>query len=434
MIIIETEEDIKTFDFYWNNEPSFVVPIYSDHEKHPMGTYISFLYVRFRDSETDDGDVPIDYIINYNHNDCERPLIDLSKSTQPKRVWDLKGLLHFPLHLKNVIDLHSDVYFTIDQHVDLHSFTEVLTNPYIRNGLRDNLGRSIPIMKYVEVLHKFTNPLMGFIDRELSSFDLWMNSVMIPSLSRIEEKGINVEYEKFFERWSDHSKYLEKDKIYSEYNPYTITSRPSNRHGGINFGALNKKDGTREIFIPSKNHTFLQFDYDAYHVRLIGKLIDYKLPETSAHQWLADQYGMSYDESKGRTFQILYGGPTEEDKKIPFFNETDIYIRNLWEDVQVSGFVETPKGRKIQLKWIDKPTPQKVFNYLLQSMETEMNMDIVKKLYDNNIDSLVLYSYDAFLFDYSISEPKETGLKIKEIIESNGFPVHVSWGENYSKV
>ena len=42
-----------------------------------------------------------------------------------------------------------------------------------------------------------------------------------------------------------------------------------------------------------------------YHVRLIGKMIGYDLPDTSVHQWLTDQYGVDYDESKGRTFRIL---------------------------------------------------------------------------------------------------------------------------------
>ncbi len=434
MQIVESVQDIEIFELYWNKEPSIIVPIFCDLEKHSMDNYISFLYIRFSDDETDQGDIPIDFIIPYNHNDCERPLLDLSKSTEQKKVWNLKGLLHFPLNLQNTIDLHSDVYFNKNQHLDIQEFIEPLTNFYIRNGLSNNLGKSISIMKFGEVLRKFTDNLLYFKILPIKVFDSWVNHVMIPTLSRIEQKGINVDIQKFFERWPDHSKFLVKDKLYTEYNPYVITSRPSNRHGGINFGALNKKDGTREVLIPTKGNSFLQFDYDAYHVRLIAELINYELPKTSAHQWLADQYGMSYDESKGRTFRILYGGPTEEDKKIPFFREVDIYIRNLWEDVRVSGFVKTPKGRKIQLKWIDKPTPQKVFNYLLQSTETEYNIDIIKKLYDNDINSLVLYSYDAFLFDFAYNEDVEDANKIKDIIESNGFPVHVSWGSDYSKV
>ena len=41
--------------------------------------------------------------------------------------------------------------------------------------------------------------------------------------------------------------YRQQDGMfYSEYNLFTSTGRPSNRFGGINFAALNKKDGSRE--------------------------------------------------------------------------------------------------------------------------------------------------------------------------------------------
>ena len=92
---------------------------------------------------------------------------------------------------------------------------------------------------------------------------------------------------------------------------------------------MNKKDGSREIFVPQKGKLFLQFDYDAYHVRIIGKLIKHDLPKTSVHQWLTDQYGVEYDESKGRTFRILYGGVSDEDRKIPFFDKVDKFIKSL---------------------------------------------------------------------------------------------------------
>ena len=153
-----------------------------------------------------------------------------------------------------------------------------------------------------------------------------------------------------------------------------MTSRPSNRHLGINYGALNKKDGSRECFIPKDGKTFLQFDYDAYHVRIIAKLIGYELPKTSVHQWLADQYECSYDESKGRTFRILYGGVSDEDRKIPFFDKVDEFIRKMHEQAIKNGYLTTPKGRKIALGWIEQPTAQKYFNYIQQASETEFNI------------------------------------------------------------
>ena len=430
-MIIETKEEVNIFLLYWNAEPSLVIPIWCDLQKHPMNNEISFLYVRFRDQETDNGDVPMDFIIPYNHNDCIAPEIDLSKSTQPKKVWNKKGFLQVDLNIQNLYDLHTEYFFGKHQPLDLEGDMDSLTNFYTRNGLVDNLGKSIPIMMYSHHFRKITNPLLETLN---TIVDSWVDTEMIPLLSRLERNGVSVDYQKFFDRWPKHEKQLKDGKIYTEYNPYTITSRPTNRHGGINFGALNKKDGTREVFIPERGKIFIQFDYDAYHIRIIAKLIDFEIPHESGHQWLADMYGCGYDESKGRTFKILYGGVSDEDKQIPFFNKVDIFIQHIWKKINKDGYLKTGKNRKIYKSWIDKPNAQKVFNYLLQATETELNMDIIRKLYESDIDSMVLYSYDAFLFEMNERDIYHQGSKIKEIIESNGFPVKGSWGTDYSKV
>jgi hypothetical protein len=256
---------------------------------------------------------------------------------------------------------------------------------------------------------------------------------MIPILSDIERLGITVETGKFFDRWPSNGKHLKGDVIYTEYNPYTITSRPSNRHGGINFSALNKKDGSREVFIPKPGHIFLQFDYDAYHVRLIGKMIRFPLPDTSVHQWLADQYGMEYSESKGRTFRILYGGVSDEDKKIPFFQKVDEFIQKIDSHTTEKGWVST-LNRKIPLSHIENPNPQKVFNYLLQATETEFNIEIMKKLKESGLPLPILYTYDSFLFEYPIDGGTDVAKGIKSVLQYFGFPIKASWGMDYSKV
>jgi len=294
-------------------------------------------------------------------------------------------------------------------------------------GMRDGLGKSIPIMKWGEVLRSITN------DWKLKSKDSWIDDTMIPILSQTEQSGIRVDTKKFIDRWPQSLKNLQGDIIYTEYNPYTLTSRPSNRHGGINFGALNKSDGTREVFIPQEGKMFLQFDYDAYHVRIIGKLIGYPLPKTSVHQWLADEYGCSYEDSKGRTFRILYGGVSEEDRKIPFFDKVDGFIGQLYTNSIQRGYLQTPKGRKIPLEWIEGPTSQKYFNYLLQATETEFNIEVMKKLKDSGLPLPLLYTYDSFLFEFDASEV-DVIKGVKSVLESFGFPIKASWGSDYSKV
>ena len=418
MIIVETNKEKDQFLEYWNNEESKIIPIWEDLERHPMNNRLSFLYVRFPN---------MDFILPFNHNDCEPLTIDLSQSKQSKWIWDKKGFLQTDIQIENLKDVQTALFFEQNKIYDFSNKLEVLTNFYYRLGIRDDLGSSIPIMKWGEVLRG----IVGEWDVK-NTID-WVDDTMIPILSQIEQKGIRVDAEKFLDRWPNHQKHILLGNVFTEYNPYTITSRPSNRHGGVNFSALNKKDGSRESFVPRDGKLFLQFDYDAYHVRLIAKLIKHKLPDTSVHQWLADQYGCSYDESKGRTFRILYGGVSDEDRKIPFFDKVDKFISKLQEEAIENGYIQTPKGRKIPLGWIEQPTGQKFFNYLLQATETEFNIEVMDKLKKLQLPLPILYTYDSFLFEFDDSEV-ETIKQVKSVLESYGFPVKAEWGSDYGKL
>ena len=422
MIIVETNKEKDQFLEYWNKEESKIIPIWEDLDRHPMNNGLSFLYVRFSN---------LDFILPFNHNDCEKLEIDLSTSNQTKWIWDKKGFLQTDIKVNNLKDVQTSLFFEKFQLYDIQSKLEGLTNFYYRLGIRDGLGKSISIMKWGEVLRGIVG------EWDIKHTNNWVDETMIPILSDLERSGINVDREKFFDRWPDNSKHIklhpQGDVVYTEYNPYTITSRPSNRHGGVNFSALNKKDGSRESFIPPEDSLFLQFDYDAYHVRIIGKLIKYDLPDTSVHQWLADQYGCDYGESKGRTFRILYGGVSDEDRKIPFFDKVDKFISKMQTEAVRNGYLQTPKGRKIPLEWIEKPNSQKFFNYILQATETEFNIEVLSKLKEKGLPLPILYTYDSFLFEFDDSEV-ETIKKIKSVLESYGFPVKADWGKNYGEV
>ena len=419
MIIVETNKEKEQFLEYWNNEQSTIIPIWEDLERHPMNNGLSFLYIAFSQEH---------FILPFNHNDCEKLEIDLSTSNQMKFCWNKKGLLQAKLNITNLKDVQSSLFFNKNELYPFYEKIEVLTNFYHRLGIRDDLGKSIPIMKFIEVLNGIVGD-WGTLEPCLP----WIDDTMIPTLSDIELLGIQVDREKFFDRWPSNRKSLWFSRTFTEYNPYTITSRPSSRHLGINYSALNKKDGSRECFVPKKGKLFLQFDYDAYHVRIIGKLIKYKLPDTSVHQWLADQYGCDYDESKGRTFRILYGGVSDEDRKIPFFDKVDKFIKSLNDKALQNGYIQTPKGRKIPLSWIEKPNSQKLFNYILQATETEFNIEAMKKLKENDLPLPILYTYDSFLFEFDDSEV-DTIKKVKSVLESFGFPVKADWGSDYGKV
>ena len=422
MIVVESNKEREEFLQRWNNEPSIIIPIWSDLEKHPMNNELSFLFVRMGNT---------DFILIYTHIDGKSHHLDLSTSTQPKWVWNKKGLLQMDTKIQNLFDISTHTFFERGELIADEVQSQPFISHYNRLGIRENLGKIAPLMKWGEYLTSFVDKL-----NLPTPTPSWIDSDVIPLLSDIERYGVRVDGEKFLDRYPQATKHLSNNTLYTEYNPYTVTSRPSNRFGGINFSALNKKDGTREVFIPKEGHIFLQMDYDAYHPRIIGKMVHYPLPQTSVHQWLADQYGVPYDESKGITFQLLYGGIPEEFDSIPYYKKVREYIEKLWENAQSKGYVST-LHRNIPLSSIEDANPQKVFNYLLQATETELNMNTMKRVLEfikQTEIELTLYTYDSFLFSYPLDTPKEHALKLKELIEMGGFPIKASWGSDYSKL
>jgi hypothetical protein len=422
MIFVESQKELDLFIQQWDNYPSTIYPVWVDLEKHPLNNDLSFLYIYFQDEQ---------FVIGFNHVDCQPFQVDLSLSTQPKRVFGKKKLLQTGLKIKNLKDISAEQFFLHNKTISERELVEKITNFYTRLGIHQNLGGVVPIMKWCEILKDFCSQYHS------SDFpSLWVDDKVIPLLSVVERYGIGVVKGKFLDRFPNSTKHLNGTTIYTEYNPYTITSRPSNRHGGINYSALNKGDGTREIFVPKKDHIFIQMDFEAYHPRLIGKLVGYDLPYLRVHQWLASQYGTTIEEGKKITFRLLYGGIDVEFEEIEYFQKVNQYINWLWEKSNRDGYLET-KYRKIPIEWIEDVNPQKLFNYLLQATETEYNMEKMESVLSyikNTRVELTLYTYDSFLFSYPVEDDTTHALKLKEILEEGGFPIKVSWGADYSRV
>lgn len=152
---------------------------------------------------------------------------------------------------------------------------------------------------------------------------------------------------------------------------------------------------------------------------------------------ILDSYGLSYDDGKQLTFKYLYGGITEDMKSNPFFGKVDKYVKNLWFDwKRDKKIVSDIYKRVINRKILSDMNPNKLFNYMIQLMETEKNIDTLDRLLWKMGDyksKIVLYNYDAFLFDFDY---KKDGLKylkdVKKILEWDGkFPTRVYMGDNY---
>ena len=428
MIIVESFDELNELSTKLETETSVWYPLWVDNSKHPLNTSLSLVVIRCSNGL---------YVLPHKHTDAlsldNEQIETILNTNGQKWVFQKKKILHTLRVSVNLYDVDSAYFRKEAKVIDYEAPLNPLLSTLTHKGYRDDLIQSLPLMKIVEAIE----PQFGkyFHNEPYTTTLKWYNEVFIPTLSDIEQFGIRVVREKFIDRWPQALKQLSSDNlVFTEYNPFTVTGRPSNRHGGVNYAALNKTDGSRDVFV--SDGIFLQMDYNAYHPRLIGKLIGFKMPDGNVHEWLAEQYGCDVNEGKGITFQLLYGGIDDTFRQIPYLNRVADYIDELWIKTQKDGYLQT-QYRQIPLSWIEGANPQKVFNYLLQALETEMNIDKMKRILDYIKGSDIrfsLYTYDSFLFDVPTDVDKKYIKDLKEIIEDGGFPIKASWGLDYGKV
>jgi len=232
------------------------------------------------------------------------------------------------------------------------------------------------------------------------------------------------------------AKYIHDKKLYQNYNFFTTTSRPSNSIHNLNFAALTPEH--RKCFSPL-NDVFVEFDFDGYHPRLIGNLIDYEFPKTSVHEYLSDKYGVDLTKGKTKTFQYLYGGiPNDIANKIEFLNMTKNLINEMWDEFKQNKSINSHiYNRPMKEENLDNLNAQKLFNYYIQSYETERNVKLLMELHLYLLTrntKIVHYNYDSFLFDYHKDDGVQTLYDINKILEQSGFITNTKVGNNYGEM
>ena len=343
------------------------------------------------------------------------------------------------------------------QDINLLSMYTTTSTPYIQDcdtnihthferlyGDKPNLNSIIPISKHYEKQDKIYNIIQPWIGKQHEI--TYYNEQYIEVFYRIEKQGIALDMPVFEESFSlENPKFSIKDnKIYTQFNLNNFTSRPTNSFNGINFAALNKSNGQRAAIVP-QNDVLFEFDYDSYHPRILAKLIGYEFNEASVHTHLGKMYfkteeltAEQYQSSKELTFKQLYGGVFKQYEDIPFFSRVKEYTDKIYMDFNSLGYIELIGGRKLFVKDVINPTPQKLLNYLIQSGETYYNVNSIKnvlKYLDGKESNIILYTYDSILIDYSREDGKEVLKEIKRLLESGfGFKINTSYGTNYNEL
>ena len=412
-------ENSKQFEVLKNSgfKEAFVEIIPNNPYQHPTQNSICSFYVR-----------PIQghkgYILPISHTECgalfEDDVYLWLKSLDKIYVRDKKEFLHYTI-FKQLIDvtLHLPPYIlpkTTAHTILYNRFPDLLT-----------INQIVPITKHYEVCEQVYDDLEHRINTALNPF---YNDRATLVFNAIERNGIKIDKNEFKKHFYE----IEDEFIYTQYNFKTLTTRPSNKFNGVNYAALPKDNGCRASFIP-RNDCFFEFDISAYHPTLSARLVDYDFGKGDIHENFAKMYNVDYAKAKELTFKQLYGGVFDNYKDLPFFVATSEYIRTNWEKYQTEGKLICPiSNYEFKSDELENMNPQKLFNYVLQNMETSVNIQIlyrILKLLKGKNTKLVLYTYDSFLFDVDNNEI-EILEQIKGVFNKLKLQIKSKHGINYN--
>ena len=435
-MILDHTEEVTAILQDIQSKKTLLVPIFCNSQHHVVTSKLCAIYIY---SEND-----IEVIIPVRHTEQLRGF--------PEHVADFLQLKDIFVHDKKkwlqiggndaVWDVKTLWWYTYGQsYEESHYPTPAHEFYWRRHSKLPQVNCIVPMQQHLSMcqkIRKYAWPMI--INSKLSDSYKIFNEIYPKVFGNIEKNGLHVTNSfKMPDLIND-------NRVYSQYKYHTSTGRPSNAFRGFNFAAMNKADGTRDAFCSRfKDGALVEMDFDAYHVRLIARLIGYKLPHGSIHEYFGKFYfGVEtltkeqYEKSKQITFRLLYGNIDKEFLSIPFFKQVNSMIYELWDKWKRQKYIETPiLKRRLSSDFLKNMTANKLFNYYLQAVETEVSVQKLKKVQDILKDyktCMILYTYDSILFDIPITEAKNILPIIKNSLESGGFPVKCKVGNIYSKM
>ena len=418
----------------------YVEVISSNDNYHPKLTSTVAVYIRPLKSKRG-------FIKPVNHDegmnvDKER-VLQLLLSCKELYTLNKKELLyHF--NLQSAIDISLLYSMTEYDRLEVSDNISIVNYYYNRYSNFENINKLIPLSKLFEKYEKRYKSIEQYIEIKIpDNFDFY-NNIATNVFFLLEQSGLGIYYDAFNEMFKPKNPLFNTvdSTVLTSYNLYNVTSRPTNAFNSVNFAAIPKSSEHRKCFHP-KGDVFLELDFDGYHLRLLCEQIGYNLTDESAHTQLAKQYfgkeeitEEEYVQAKQINFHAIYGKIPEEWAHLEIFTKIDNYIKELWKQYKDEGKVLAPISEKPFTDKLKDMHPQKLMNYVMQSLETSRNILVIKEVLrflKDKKSKLVLYTYDALLFDFYKEDGEETLDKLKEILETGGnYPTKLKYSKDLS--
>lgn len=439
--IIENQEQLKAFSDY-NISESFIEPILYSDSIHPAINQVSAYYIKPARSRTG-------FILPISHSETfslsSEDILDLFERKVAKvYVSDRKRVkCHLPID-KPLVCLKTLKWLETGEVLDDKKYnTTAHQFLYSKYPNKADINRIIPVAKHQEKWNNYildNKKLLSSKVQDKKYFKFY-NELVNDTLMHLEWEGLQVDLGSFEKHYPESipGNMISEGRIYTYYNINTATGRPSNTFNGVNFGAMNKADNSRE-FIVAKEGRLVEFDYHSYHLKILCNMIGYSFEGDDIHSHLGCMYFNTealtpeqYNNSKNLTFKLLYTN-SEEYSHIPFFSKVKQYKEELWKIYKDKGFLESPLSKR-PIYGIESKT--QILPYLLQSYETERNILVMNELQEYLSDKatkLRLYSYDAFLFQHHKSDGLQVLEGIQSILETDEFTTSIKTGRDYANL
>lgn len=391
---------------------------------HPVLTSPSLIYLKPKNQKG--------YIVCINHSESFsvdlNQVNELIKQYNKVYVLDSKYHLYFLPEVKTI-----DVNFNLNRYIDQSSYNTKAHDFFYRKypNLTD-IERIIPISKHYEKQENIFNNI-----KDKFNINTEYQNKLTNVFFNIEKNGIGVN-DKILTNFNiTNTKFSIKNNIiYTRYNLYNLTTRPTNSFNNIHFSSLTKD--SKESF-QSINKCLIEYDYKEFHPRLIASLIKYEgFKSKSVYYELAKYYYNTdkptieqIQESKILTFKQLYGYIESKYLNIEFFKLTNELIENEWIKYNKLGYLELFGDKHITIS-----SKHQLLSYLIQSYETYYNVQKISELIDYIRDrksKIVNYNYDSLCLDVHEDDGKDIVKYIKESL-SIDYPTKITYGENYKNM
>ena len=448
MIFVEDKFEFQQFLQEYRKRSNKIYVRLSDDEKHAMNNRISFIYIFSEKNE---------WVINVNNGDGlgikVEALAQLLDTKHRQLVFNLKSVYHL-LPFTNAIDMDLIRFVQYGYH-DIELGDNQL-NQFYKSKFKNEpyLNDSIPMIKQLELIKQYI--LKSSELTSINSDKFVMDAT--EAFNYIEHSGLKVDEE--YRLTLNPVHLTDTNMVYTEYNLMTSTLRPSNRHGGVNYAALKKDTGVRKAFISRFNGgELISCDFESYHPRLLLDIIyqtklnsnidvkemkwitNFYSSGLDFYTWIGKQMGID-DRSEIKTliFQNLYGGIRIELLHIPYFKEIQNLTDLLYETVTKNKCMFTHLYNiQFNEDRFEPITPAKVLNYYIQSYETERNIKKIldiKDILKGKLTKLILYTYDAFVFDVHPTEKQYLYSNIIPLLRGGHgrYEVKTTTGKNYDEL